>query len=145
MKLSTFRPQWSKPGHRYLIIGVSVYAFELLVIGGAQRLGASAVVAVGLSFWLGLLVSFAFQKLVTFGDKRLHHRILLPQIMAFSLLVLVNFGFTLLVTKLLAGILPAWICRTLALGTTTIWNFYLYKTRIFKQNSGADDLEKLVT
>lgn len=116
---------------RYLIVGVSVYLFELLVIVIALKGGASNVVAVGISFWLGLMVSFFLQKLVTFGDKRMHHRILLPQLIAVTLLVLFNFGFTLLVTKLLQSFVPAVITRTLALGITTIWNFYLYKTRIF--------------
>jgi putative flippase GtrA len=124
-----------KPGHRYLVVGGSVYVLELVVIVIAQRLGASAVLAVGLSFWIGLVVSFVLQKLVTFGDKRLHHRVLLPQIIAFSLLVLFNFGFTLLVTKLLYHSLAAVVTRTLALGITTIWNFYLYRTRIFKTDA----------
>lgn len=122
----------ARPGGRYLIIGVSIYLLELLVIVVAQSLGASAVAAVGLSFWIGLSISFLLQKFVTFGDKRLHHKVLLPQLVAFSLLVLFNFGFTLLVTELVSPPVPAVIARTLALGTTTIWNFYLYKTRIFK-------------
>ncbi len=120
---------------RYLGIGISVYIFELVVIVVAQAAGASAVVAVALSFWLGLMVSFLLQKLVTFGDKRLHHKVLIPQIIAFSLLVLFNFGFTVLVTKLLVSFIPAVFTRTLALGITTLWNFYLYKTRIFKTDS----------
>jgi putative flippase GtrA len=119
------------PVQRYLVIGVSVYLFELLVIVAAQALGANSVLAVGISFWLGLLASFGLQKVITFGDKRTHYRVLLPQLAAFSLLVLFNFGFTLLFTKLLEDTLPAVWCRTLALGITTIWNFYLYKTRIF--------------
>ena len=117
---------------RYIIIGGSVYVFELLIIVVAQWLGASAIVAVGFSFWLGLIVSFILQKVVTFGDTRVHHRVLIPQVAAFSLLVLFNFGFTLLVAKLLSGVVPAVVTRTLALGVTTIWNFFLYKTRIFK-------------
>lgn len=119
---------------RYLIIGISIYLFELVVIVVAQMAGTSAVVAVGLSFWLGLIVSFLLQKLVTFGDKRMHHKILIPQVIAFSLLVLFNFGFTILVTKLLVSFIPAVLTRTLALGITTLWNFYLYKTRIFKKS-----------
>jgi LmbE family N-acetylglucosaminyl deacetylase/putative flippase GtrA len=125
------------PVQRYLVIGISVYAFELLVIVAAQALGASSVLAVGVAFWLGLIVSFGLQKIVTFGDKRLHHRILVPQLIAFSLLVLFNFGFTLLFTKLLEDTLPAVWCRTLALAVTTIWNFYLYKTRIFAWQAPA--------
>jgi putative flippase GtrA len=122
----------SRPGYRYLIIGGSVYALELVVITLSQSLGASAILAVGLSFWIGLVVSFLLQKLITFSDKRTHHKVLVPQIIAFSLLVLFNFGFTVLVTKLLARTIPAVATRTLALLITTIWNFYLYRTRIFK-------------
>lgn len=116
---------------RYLAVGVSVYALELLVIVIVQQLGGSAILAVGVSFWVGLLVSFGLQKFFTFQDKRTHHRILIPQFMAAVALVLFNFGFTLLVTKLLNDVVPAVIARTVALGITTIWNFYLYKTRIF--------------
>ena len=122
-----------RPGYRYLIIGGSVYIFELLVIVIAQQAGASPVWAVGISFSLGTLVSFFLQKLVTFGDKRMHHKILLPQLIATCFLVLFNLSFSLLLTKLLQNHIPAVVSRTLALGVTTIWNFYLYKTRIFKK------------
>lgn len=122
----------SKTTRRYLLVGVSVYIFEMLVIQVAQFLGVNAVVAVGISFWLGLLVSFGLQKIVSFGDNRMHYRILLPQVVAFTLLVLCNFGFTLLVTYVLSPPLTAFLSRTVALGITTIWNFYIYKTRIFK-------------
>ncbi len=120
---------------RYIAMGISVYAFELMVIIIAQKLGASTVLAVGLSFWLGLLVSFGLQKLVTFDNKRMHHRVLVPQLVAYSCLVLFNFGFTLLAAKLLSHVLPAVLVRTIALGITTIWNFYLYKTYIFSQTN----------
>jgi putative flippase GtrA len=123
-----------QPLYRYLIIGVSVYLFELIVIVVAQSFGANADLAVGVSFWLGLFASFWLQKLVTFSDKRMHRRILLPQFIAASLLVAFNFSFTLLVTHLLSPPLPPVATRTLALGITTIWNFYLYKTRIFNRS-----------
>lgn len=125
-----------QPRYRYLIFGGSVYGLELIVIVIAQQLGASSVLAVGISFWVGLVVSFLLQKLVTFGDRRMARKILTVQIIAFSLLVLFNFGFTLLVTRLLSPPVPAVIVRTLALATTTIWNFYLYKTRIFNTGNG---------
>ena len=79
-----------RPGYRYLIIGGSVYLFELAVIVVAQWLGASAVWAVAISFCLGTAVSFFLQKLVTFGDKRMHHRVLIPQIVATALLIVWN-------------------------------------------------------
>ena len=121
-----------RPGVRYVVVGGCTYAFELAVIVLAQHEGVSAVWSVALSFWLGLLVSFVLQKLITFGDRRTHHRVVLPQLGAFSALVMFNFGFTVLMTKLLQHVMPIVAVRTLALGITTIWNFYLYKTRIFR-------------
>lgn len=132
--MNKIRTLLQRPGYRYLLIGGSVYVFELVVIVAAQALGASAVWAVAISFCLGTLVSFFLQKLVTFGDKRMHHRILIPQMIATAVLILWNLGFSVLLTKLLQNHLPAVVTRTLALLITTIWNFYLYKTRIFKTN-----------
>jgi putative flippase GtrA len=120
-----------KPVGRYIFVGGSVYVIELVVIIVLQELGIGSLIAVGISFWVGLVISFIMQKLITFRDKRAQRRVLIPQVIAFTLLVLFNFGFTLLVTKLLAPPLPAVLTRTIALGVTTIWNFYLYKSRIF--------------
>jgi putative flippase GtrA len=118
--------------HRYLFIGGSVYVLEVIIIIVAQSLGVSAIIAVGISFWVGIVASFLLQKFITFDDKRTNSKIVVPQIVAFALLVTFNFGFTLLVTDALEATLPATITRTLALGVTTFWNFYLYKTRIFR-------------
>lgn len=124
-----------RPGIRYLFIGGTVYAFELAVIVIAQAFGASAVWAVAISFCLGTTVSFFLQKLVTFNDKRMHRRILIPQLIVTSLLILWNLGFSIVLTKLLQHHFPAVVTRTIALLITTIWNFYIYKTRIFKNNT----------
>jgi putative flippase GtrA len=129
---SLIRSLMTRPSGRYLAIGISVYIFELMVIFVAQGFGANTLMAVGLSFCIGLIISFILQKFITFGDKRMHRRVLLPQVIAVSLLVLFNFGFTLLMASILANFLPAVVIRTLALGVTTIWNFYLYKTHIFR-------------
>jgi putative flippase GtrA len=117
---------------RYLIIGISIYLLEVLVITAAQKAGLSSVVAVGIGFWVGLLASFLLQKIVTFGDKRYQHKVIISQFLLVCLLVAWNFIFTLGLTALLQSYLPAFICRALALGITTIWNFYLYKVHIFK-------------
>jgi hypothetical protein len=52
--LANLKPEFKS----YLVIGVSVYSFELIVIFVALNRGTGGVVAVGLSFWLGLIVSF---------------------------------------------------------------------------------------
>lgn len=130
--LEKFKKFLDSPKGRYLLVGGSVYALELVIIVIAQRSGASSVVAVAISFWVGLVISFVLQKFVTFQDKQIHHKILIPQIVAVSLLVLWNFGFTILVTKLITFV-PAVVARTIALLITTIWNFYLYRTKIFNR------------
>ena len=136
--MKNIRELLQKPGYRYLIVGGSVYLFELAVIVDVQSLGASAVWAVAVAYCLGTTLSFFMQKLVTFGDKRMHHKVLIPQMIATALLIVWNLAISVVVTKLLQHHLPAVVTRTIALAITTIWNFYLYKTRIFK--TGAEEL-----
>jgi putative flippase GtrA len=121
------KPQTKK----YLVIGASIYLLELLIITLAQYLGANSVVAVAISFWIGLGMSFTLQKIITFDDKRMHHKVIAKQIFVFGLLVIINFGFTILLIKLLTPTFPAVISRSIALAITTSWNFYIYKKRIF--------------
>ena len=136
----------SRPGGRYLVVGGSVYTLELAIIVVAQYgLGTSAVTAVAASYIIGTAVSFGLQKLFTFGDKRMHHKIVLSQAAAVTALVVFNFGFTILATKLLQNVLPAVVVRTLALVTTTLWNFFLYKTRIFKPSDPKSETLELIT
>jgi putative flippase GtrA len=117
---------------KYLGVGIGVYLIELLVILIAQNLGASTFLAVALSFWVGLFFSFLLQKFVTFQDRRTHYKVVLSQVIAVVMLVLFNFGFTLVCAHFLSKMLPAFIIRAGAIGITSIWNFYLYKSRIFK-------------
>lgn len=135
----TLKQIWQKNWGRYLIIGGSVYLFELLVIFVSENLGANSVMAVGISFWLGLILSFLLQKLVTFRDKRIRRKIIFWQFGAFVALVIFNFLFTVIFTWLTQDYMSALSSRTIALAITTLWNFYLYKTRIFKSNNQIPD------
>jgi putative flippase GtrA len=137
--MNKLRALLRRPLYRYVFVGGSVYLLELAVIVLAQHWGANAVAAVALAFWIGLIVSFWLQKLVTFSDTRMHNRLVLSQFIAVTILVLCNFGFTVLATKLLVQLLPAVVIRTGALGITTLWNFYLYKTKIFKMHNDPEE------
>jgi putative flippase GtrA len=117
---------------RYLVVGVGVYLLEIGVILIAQSTGASNVVAVALAFWIALGVSFLLQKFFTFGDKRTQRKVVAGQLLAVTALVLWNFGFTVLFTKLTTDLFPATVARTIALAITTLWNFQLYRTSIFR-------------
>jgi putative flippase GtrA len=120
-----------QPLIRYIIVGGSVYVLELAIIVLVTHLGGRPTIAVTYSFFIGLIVSFMLQKLFTFGDKRTNHKIIFMQIMAVSLLVLFNYGFTICMTWLLQDVIPVAAIRTITLIITTVWNFYLYRTRIF--------------
>lgn len=130
--MERIKPLLARPGIRYLLVGASVYLFELMVIFVAQQFGASAVWAVAISFAFGTVVSFFLQKLVAFEDKRMQRRVVGVQFAAVCLLVVWNFTFTVLLAKAFENLLPVMVTRTLALAMTVTWNFYLYKTRIFK-------------
>jgi len=116
-----------------VLVGGATFLLELAIIVIAQYLGARPVIAVGISFWFGLVTSFILQKVFSFEDRRTRHKVLIPQVVAFSALVAFNFAFTIFVTDLLQHALPVLLVRTLAVGITTLWNFYLYKTRIFNR------------
>lgn len=134
MKIKTKIQQYSqKTLHRYLVIGGSVYVFEVLIILLAQKLGATPVTAVGIGFWVGLVVSFLLTKFVTFSDKRKSTKVVASQALAYGALVLFNFLFTILVAKIFENIFPAVVSRTISLAITTIWNYFLYKKHIFSK------------
>lgn len=119
------------PQGRYLAVGGSVYLLELFIITLAQKAGWAPFWVVTTSFWIGLITSFILQKIVTFQDRRMHRQVVFAQIIAIGLLVLLNYSFTVAATSLLAAFLPVAVIRTIVLAITTIWNYYLYKTRIF--------------
>ncbi|TXJ07779.1 MAG: GtrA family protein [Aeromicrobium sp.] len=118
---------------RYLIVGVTGYLFEMAVLALATRVFESGtVLAVTLSFWLGLLFSFYFQKVLAFGDHDHSVKVLGRQGMLYGVLVLVNFGFTVGFAWLFEPTLGVYLSRTIALGITTTWNFFIYRSIIFK-------------
>lgn len=131
LKYQSSKAILKKPGVRYVLVGGSAYVLELFVIILARNSGASNIWAVALSFCIGLMYSFILQKFITFSDRRTQHKVLLSQLLTVSALVVFNFMFTIIVTALLQHIFPAIITRTIAIGITTIWNFYLYKAHIF--------------
>jgi putative flippase GtrA len=129
----------SRLKRRYIVSGLIVYALEMLIIIVLQALDYSSVIAVSVSFWLGLLATFVIHKIVTFKDKRVHHKILARQIVAFLGLVIFNYLFTVVMVYLFKHLLPTIVIRTLTLAITIIWNLYIYKAHVFK-NLNRDDI-----
>ncbi|MDR1151609.1 MAG: GtrA family protein [Bifidobacteriaceae bacterium] len=119
---------------RYIAVGVGGYLVEVAILVGLPRVGVSPEASVTVSYWLGLAVSFAAQKLLAFSnfDKG---TILARQVVAYACLVLVNYGFTLGCVYLAGGHVPLVAVRTVCLGMTTVWNYVLYSTVIFRRRS----------
>jgi putative flippase GtrA len=117
---------------RYLAAGIVCYGAEVAVLLTLPRLGASNVVAVTVSFWLGLAVSFLAQKLFAFGDRR-GGRVASGQALAYLALVGFNYSFTLLVVALAGEAWPLLVTRTACLAVTTAWNYLVYDRIIFNR------------
>ena len=119
---------------RYLITGGTGFVAELVVILVLFRgLGVSSVIAVGTSFWVGIIVSFFLQKLFTFRNAQRTPRALTLQGALYAALVLVNYVFTLGFVALME---PVWgapeVARAIALIITTAWNYLVYRYIIFR-------------
>lgn len=119
---------------RYVFTGGVGFAVEILTIWlFVHLLGTSSVVAVAVSFWIGLIASFLMQKLFTFRNAEHSSRAISRQTLLFAGLVGINYGFTLLFVGLVD---PFWnsptLARACALLITTAWNYVVYKHVIFR-------------
>lgn len=118
---------------RYIIIGGVSYIIELAFMYAIFSLSSSYLLAVGISFWVGLIVSFLLQKIIAFRNKNKSAKKLALQAVFYGALVLVNYTFTLLFVGGLAIHIGLFVARTVALVITTGWNYFAYKHLIFRQ------------
>lgn len=122
----------NKPAVRYVVVGGLSYLIEVACIYLLITLGTGSLVAIAISFWVGLVVSFLLQKLVAFNDKKRTARALAGQSLSYGILVIVNYFFTLGVVYIGAPLLGAYLARTVALIITTAWNYLIYSKIIFR-------------
>lgn len=124
-----------KPIVKYLLVGGSTYALELLVIYLLKLFGLNDVIAVGIAFWFGLAASFVLQKLIAFSNKDRSARTVGRQAIMYGMLVAVNYVFTLGTVALFSETFGVFLTRTVALIITTFWNFFIYRNVIFKNTA----------
>lgn len=132
MSVSLAKKILSHTGVRYLITGGASYGIELsvlLLLSGILHLGP--VLSVGISFWVGLVISFILQKFLAFNNKTVKPKHLIRQSLQYGALVLVNYLFTLWFVSTFEPIVGLVIARTVALIITTIWNYFIYKYVLF--------------
>ena len=123
---------------RYLFVGGTGVLFELVVIFVMVRVFSSSdSLAVTMSYWLGVLVSFLLQKFFAFKSRDVRAKTVTRQIIFFGLLLVFNYIFTLVFVQLTGEIINIYLARIIALVITTMWNFYVYKKIIFKNGNRA--------
>lgn len=135
MSTSSRTPFLSRSLVRYVLTGGVGFLVEIAVILlFVHVLRTSAIIAVAVSFWVGLIASFLMQKLFTFRNAERTAQALTRQTALFAVLVVVNYLFTLLFVALVNPIwdLPT-VTRACALLITTAWNYFVYKHVIFRR------------
>lgn len=116
------------------MVGGTSYLIELLCIYIIRFFTHNDLLAIGISFWVGLVVSFLMQKLIAFKNNVSKGRQIAKQSITYGLLVCINYTFTLWFSWLFSPIVGVLVARTAALAATTTWNYFVYKHIIFKQS-----------
>lgn len=112
---------------RYILVGGSAYAVELLILFSLHKLiGLSATTATAISFWVSIVTSFFLQKIFSFKNYQKQVKMLSGQFTAYGILVLFNYCFTVLVVAFFPDNLLL-LSRTLALAVVTVWNYLFYR------------------
>lgn len=118
---------------RYLFVGGLAYIVDIgILVGLHNGLHTHRAVAAGASFWGGLLFSFLLQKLVAFQDYKKELKAISRQIAWYVVLI----GFNYALTLIIVGLFPdkeLILSRTVAVATTSLWNFFFYKHIIFRK------------
>lgn len=122
------------PLFRYAFVGILTYTVEIAVLIGLHSgFRMQRTFATGASFWVGLFFSFLLQKLVAFQDYKKEVKAISKQAAGYGALVAFNYFLTLLIVSLFPD-KDLILSRTVALATTTCWNYVIYKKIIFRQS-----------
>lgn len=118
---------------RYLFVGGFAYFIEMLCLYCLHDIAKlPSVSAVAISFWIGFFVAFALQKILTFKNHEKRAKALIKQIVFYGLLVGFNYCFSIFMVASLGDSYNVLIVRTVTIAAITCWNFWLYKSIIFK-------------
>lgn len=128
---------------RYILTGGLSFAIELAVLLTLiSSFGMHRSLAVSISFWISLVISFLLQKLLAFEDRQRKTGIVAKQALFFVLLVAFNYLFTIVVVALFPDKYLIF-SRTLAIIIVSIWNYYVYKNLIF--NRGGEKSSTIIS
>lgn len=144
MLISHIRDRLSPKFMRYIITGFTSLGVDYgSFVASYYLLGIPLKVSVFIGLALGFIVNFSMNKFWTFkasGDNS-HHNPLI-QLCLYSGLFVFNYSFTYFLIKFLQqqGVPPGF-GKLFAVGFVTIWNYFVYKLAIFKENVGDTSTE----
>jgi len=115
----------------YVAVGLVGFAVDFgMLVFFREVVGTPVWVATTIAFWASLAVVFLTNKYVTFGARGMAHR----QIVRYFVLLGVNYLATLGVIALADHLgLGYQIGKIVAVGMTTVWNYFVYQLWVFRE------------
>lgn len=128
---------------RYVFVGGISYVFEMAVLFGLREgVRLDPLVAVAISFWIGLVAAFLLQKYVAFQHHDARPHVVAGQVVVYGLLVGWNYIFTLAVAHFFAEYASIFVLRTIAILVVTVWNFAVYRILFRERKVGHQKPDK---
>lgn len=123
------RRVWSHSAVRYLVVGGGAFLIDVGLLALLHDLwGLSLVVATPAAFLLSFAVTYLLQRTFTFSSDAG----VASSAVKYTALVAFN---TVATTGIVAGVaalgLPWIVGKVVAVGSTTVWNYFLYRYWIF--------------
>jgi putative flippase GtrA len=123
---------------RFLVVGLCAFGVEYgSFYGFYASLHWRLYIANSISFILGLITSFTLNRLWTFkSSDAQYHKKAAHQFSYYAVLAAINFLLTNLIVEGLVSLsLNAQIAKLVAMVTTSLWNYFLFKFIIFNHQS----------
>lgn len=100
------------------------------------ELGWRLYIANSVSFILGMITSFTLNRLRTFASHQDYSKKVSRQFSYYAVLGAINFGLTNAIVEILASIsVNPKIGKLIAMITTSLWNYFLYKHIVFNHRT----------
>ena len=132
---SLFARLWQSSVVRYLAVGGFAFAFDAGVLWLLhEMIGIPLTISTPIAFLLSFVVTYTLQRTVAFRASDT----IAPSTIRYAILVVWNTIATTLIVWLAVELGLAWIVgKVLAVVTTTIWNYFLYRTWVFRRRASV--------
>lgn len=126
---------WSNSAVRYLVVGGGAFLIDVGLLAGLHDLlSVPLVVATPAAFLLSFAITYVLQRTFTFGSDAG----VASSAVKYTALVIFNTVATTGIVAAAAALDLPWIVgKVVAVGSTTVWNYFLYRHWIFARRRGS--------